>query len=464
MNVDVFGILRDIPDLSRVPDAQLHWLIANGVVRSFSTDEIIFKPEDPADNLVILLEGRVRIARMQTGDQREIIRLEPGEITGVLPYSRMVKATAQAQALTDVSVLFVHRSVFPAMIATHYELVEALVHVMTNRVRTFTSLQSQNEKLMALGKISAGLAHELNNPASAAVRSATELRKHLRYLPDGFKRVISIRLEEAQVDGVNDLLFSRLAAGGQRLSLMERTQREDDIRDWLEDMGLETAEDASEVFTDFGFTIQDLKTVLSYTNKQEIAPIMGWLYNVLTTEKLVFEIQEAARRIAELVQSVKSYSHMDQSQDWQLVSIPDGIRNTATMLRHKFKANRVEFRESYADNLPLVSGYPGELNQVWTNLMDNALDAMAGTGGTLTVQAQPEDDCVVVSITDTGTGIPEEVVSRIFEPFFTTKAPGQGTGLGLDIVQKIAYHHRAKLDVTSKPGETTFSLCLPIRR
>lgn len=459
---DVFDVIRQIEALSSVPDEQIRWMIDRSGMKELAPGEALFGKGTPSINLYIVISGRIRVWFDQNGETREVTRIIPGEITGLLPYSRMKEASGYGNALEQSQVLALHKDHFPEMIRENYELTEALVYVMTSRIRNFTTMQQQNEKLMSLGKLSAGLAHELNNPAAAVVRSATELKKHLSNLPRDFKRVISMRLEPEQVDTVNNMLFNHL--GGEpapRLSLMERTRREDEICDWLEDHGMgEEIGDISETFVEFGFRAGDLDKVLDQVSDRELEPVLRWLNQVLTTEKLINEIQEASRRISDLVGSVKAYSHMDVSKDRQLVDIRDGIRNTATMLRHKFKKNQVEMVEIFSDDLPLISAYPGELNQVWTNLMDNALDAMEN-GGTLEISAREDGPCVEVKITDSGKGIPADILNRIWDPFFTTKGIGQGTGLGLDVVQKILFQHRATVNVSSAPGRTEFRMMFP---
>ncbi|MEM9987735.1 MAG: HAMP domain-containing sensor histidine kinase, partial [Bacteroidota bacterium] len=196
---------------------------------------------------------------------------------------------------------------------------------------------------------------------------------------------------------------------------------------------------------------------------QEVGPVLGWIDQVMTTERLVGEIQDASQRIAELVGSIKSYTHMDQdqAQDRQWVDIKEGIYSTLTILKHKFKSNQIQLIKEIPPDLPKVFVYPGELNQVWTNLFDNALDAMPD-GGTLTINITKDGPCLLIRIIDSGTGIPPEVLPRIFDPFYTTKAIGKGTGMGLDVVQKIILHHRASIEVDSEPGRTEFRIWLSL--
>lgn len=460
----VLECLQENEQLSRVPAAQLQWMIDRAEIRHLEPGAPLFERAEPSMHLYILLEGGVRIWFEQGNTAREIGRLLPGEITGVLPYSRMQSATADGIAFVPTQVLALHREHFPDMIRSQQDLTEALVHVMMNRVRTFTTLQAQNEKLMALGKISATLAHELNNPASAVVRSANELERHLAYLPDNFKRVISIRMEDEQVDRVNELLFERIReAQPDRPRDSARRRQEEALCEWLEDKGFNDYDEYAELLGAYDFRVEDLELVETQTGERDLLPVLHWIINNLTTEKLVNEIQIASRRISELVGAVKNYSHMDSSHDRRPVDLHEGIRMTATILKGKFRHARVELVEQFDPNLPQVPAYPGELNQVWTNLIDNALDALEGReNARITVSTCRLGNTVEVRIEDNGPGIPPDVQQRIWEPFYTTKPAGKGTGLGLDVVRKIVDQHRATIALESEPGRTQFRLVFPV--
>lgn len=458
---DLLAQLKANPDIGHVPEAQLQWLIAHSRVLDLAPDDYLFRRGADSHEMYIVLSGRLRIWVEQNGQTREMQRLEPGDITGVLPFSRLRMAAGYGAAIAPSRLLVTHRDTFPEMLRTQYELVEALVHTMTNRVRNFTTLQSQNEKLMALGKLSAGLAHELNNPAAAVVRSAEELKRHLGFLPESFKRILTLQLAPAAIDAVKAILSERMARGPVDLPLRERRRMERELEDWLDDLGCDAADELAEALAEFQFAIPDLEAIAALVGDTQLDPILQWVGNVLTTERFVADIGEASRRISDLVSAVKSYSYMDQQADHQAVDVRPGIRSSVTMLQHKFRRHQVEWVESFAEEIPLIQGYPGELNQVWTNLMDNALDAMPA-GGRLEMAVRPDGPCLRVEVIDSGPGIPPELVSRIFDPFFTTKPMGQGTGMGLDVVQKILQHHRANVQVESTPGRTCFRLMFPV--
>ncbi|HMN89985.1 MAG TPA: ATP-binding protein, partial [Saprospiraceae bacterium] len=358
--------------------------------------------------------------------------------------------------------LELHRDHFIEMVNQSYELTQALVGAMSDRVRDFTQLRSQNEKLISLGKISAGLAHELNNPAAAMVRSAAELHRRQHQTPERFKAVMTMRVTDEQTDAVNAILFSKIQhVKGVELSLMEREARKDDLLDWLDSHDIPDSEELAETLVEFDFTEADLLEINKIVNGQHLKAIIRWIEGTLSLERLVHEIRESASRIATLVQSVKSYSHMDRGTGMEPVPVQEGIRSTLVMLQHKIKQKRIQVIKNFSPNLPDAQGYPGEINQVWTNLIDNAIDAMPEEG-TLTITTHHDPHFVNVAIHDTGAGIPEELQTLIFDPFFTTKPMGQGTGLGLDVVNKIIFHHRGDIRVESQPGSTTFTVALPI--
>jgi signal transduction histidine kinase len=411
-----------------------------------------------------IISGKLVLYIIQSGRRRELTTPTAGEITGYLPYSRGVVATANSQAVGEVQVLSFPTDRIREMIKDQFELTQALVHVMSNRVREFTAFQQQNEKMMALGKLSAGLAHELNNPASAIVRDSASLLAHLQMQPDTFKKVISIQMTAAQVDAVNTELFRLLAidAPGE-LTLKEKTRREEEIIDWLDDRNVENSYEMAENFVEFGFMTDDLEALCSHIPTAYCSPVFNWINNLLTTERMVQDIQESSRRIADLVNSVKTFTHMDRGFEKQRTDIRIGIKNTIMLLKHRLKKGNIELVKEFDESLPEVNAMVGELNQVWTNLIDNALDAMEPNGkGRLTIRSYRDRHFAKVTITDDGPGIPDDVKTRIFDPFFTTKEVGKGTGMGLEVVQRIVRQHNGSIKVDSQPGKTEFTVCFPI--
>jgi len=464
---NIVSFLQGIEDLKDVPESQLQWLVDHAEIKEYAVGDKAFSPDVKADELFIILEGKFKIHFIRQGEMREFGYSQPADITGVLPYSRMVNTSAYATAVEPAKILSLHRNQFPELIKTQFELTQAFVHVMTNRVRNFTTLQTQNEKLMSLGKLSAGLAHELNNPASAIVRSSQALRDHLKGQPDKFKKVLDVEMTPEKVDLVNDILFSKINNHkANNLSLMDRADLEDDLSDWLEDEGFDDAHEIVENLVEFGFDVDDLDTIKEGTGEKDLIPVMLWIESNLSTERMVEEIQEASTRIATLITSIKGYSHMDKSKDRQDVDVHEGIRSTLTMLKHKVKREQIILVENFDPNLPKVKGLPGELNQVWTNILDNAIDALGEykdeNNPSITITSIKDGNFVKVYFKDNGPGIPKEALSKIFDPFYTTKELGKGTGLGLDVVMKIVRQHRGEIKVKSEVGMTEFEVCLPI--
>jgi signal transduction histidine kinase len=456
--------LHSIDELRDVPEPQLQWVIDNSEILYIRDGEFFFRPGMHAVGAYIMITGRIHVYDIVNQEMRDVVMLEPKAISGYLPFSRGLTINVYAQAMADSSMLLLPKETFREMISRNYELTQALVHVMTNRVRTFTSLQQQDEKMMALGKLSAGLTHELNNPAAAIVRSSASLLEHLKLEPADFKQIMAIRMEEKEVDAVEQKLWEVLDRPAKpSLTLMERTELEDKITAWLEEHQVQRAAEIAENFLEDGFTCDDLRDFKAHIPAPYLSPVFNWINSNLVTRKMVADINEASRRISDLVKSVKNFTHMDQGKGKELTDIRDGIRNTLTMLHYRFKKENVALVEEYDEKLPRINAMVGELNQVWTNLIDNALDAMEPAGrGELTIRTEKERDSAKISITDNGPGIPAEIQPRIFEPFFTTKEIGKGTGLGLDVVCRIVKQHHGSIRVQSKPGETIFVVCFPI--
>ncbi|WP_276372202.1 ATP-binding protein [Chryseolinea sp. H1M3-3] len=465
MAKELFQTLKAVPEFASVPDQQIQWLVDHGTTRTYADGEKVFSHGDMIDSFQIVLEGGVTLYINQPNGRRNLGTYEPLDILGRLPYSRMKSAVAEGIS-EGKSILFsLHRDNFHDLICQCHDITEVLVHNMTDRVRSFTKQQLQNDKMMALGKLSAGLAHELNNPSAAVVRSAQELKKHLSSTPENFKRVIKIQANDETVDQVNDWVFSKIKSHDAiPLSLIQKTALEDELTSWLEAAGISNPYELTETLTDFAVSVDDLDRLRSLLRPQDVAPVIGWINQVLTTDKLVCDIEHASKRINTLVTSIKGYTHMDQSTEKQLADIHSGIRNTLTMLGHKLKKDSVKVVENFQVDLPRASIFISEMNQVWTNLIDNAIDAMEGISNpVLEIKTSKDREFINVSIIDNGPGIPAEIEDKIFDPFFTTKPMGKGTGLGLEVVRQIINQHNGKIELHSKPGRTEFRICFPIK-
>lgn len=457
-------LLQQFEALANVPAVQLEWLEQNSKVREFKDGELITIVGNEIDGPHFILEGRTLIFMKQGNENREITRLGKGQIFGYLPYSRSTVTNVFTQAIEAVKILSFNTHEIRSMISGYFELTQALVYIMNDRIRDFTALQQQNDKMAALGKLAAGLAHEINNPAAALVSDSLSLRQHLRLEPYAFKQLTALHLEASQIDAVNEELLKILALKNNPvLSLKERTKKEEAIADWLDGRKINNSEEMSEIFTDFNFSFENLKNLELFLPEHARSSVFNWILNILVTEKMILDIQVASGRIAELIKSVKIYTHMDRGAEKMATDIHHGIRNTLSILGHKFRKGNVSLDEKFDETLPSVMAYPGELNQVWTNLIDNALDSMEiNKKGRITISTEKDHEFVKVIITDNGPGIPENIKSNIFDPFFTTKEVGKGTGMGLETVQRIILKHKGSVKVQSVPGKTDFTVCFPI--
>ncbi len=462
--MDILTALKDSPELKNVPDDQLQWLIERGDCRSFKEGDMLFKKDDPIENMYIILEGALQFRLEQNGQFREIAQQKQGGIGGTLPYSRTRLATGFGIFTEPTTMFFLHRDHFRAMTRECFELTEALVHFMTSRTRNFAAFEQQTEKMAALGRISAGLAHELNNPSAAIVRSADAFKQHLSSTPERFKKVMSLRLDPVNVDVCNELFFRKASAGVRYdLSPIQKADAEDALLNWLEDHDIDDGFDIVGNLVDFGFTTEELEFTLEKIGTEGFFTVLGWLDNVLTTERFVSEIGEASKRINDIVNAVKSYSHLDRAAERQKSDIHEGIRKTLMIMAYKIKKNGITILENFDPTMPEPKVFVGELNQVWTNLIDNAVDALENSPvKTLEIATSHKTGFVEIRLIDTGAGIPPDIQSNIFEPFFTTKQMGKGTGLGLNAVQRIIQQHNGDIKVVSEPGRTEFRVCLPL--
>ncbi|MEM8508851.1 MAG: ATP-binding protein [Bacteroidota bacterium] len=454
--------LKQFPQLQNIPEAQLTWLGDHLVIEEIPKGGFLFEKGSAIDNLLLIFEGDFELYFLQNKNRKSFGRLQKHDISGLLPYSRAKDAGGFARATQPSRVGKLNRTLLRELIVQFYELTEVLVHEMNNRIRNLTQIEVQNEKLIALGKLSAGLAHELNNPASAMVRSASLLQQHLMGLPEDFKKVIKIKADDDAIDKINQFMYQKLEEKPSALSMLEKSELEDDLYDWFTDCSLEDKYDLVPLLVDYNFTTDNLLYVKSLLREEDFNPVLKWIVQNMTTHKTVVDIKEASSRIGTLVQSVKTYSYMDQSLDFQLVDLRTGLQSTLNVLNHKLAKVGHEVHVDFDKDMPKIMGLPGELNQIWTNLIDNAIDALPRDGGQLHVETKASEHFVNVYIQDNGHGISEEHQTRIFEPFFTTKEIGKGTGLGLDMVQKIVKQHNGQVKMRSKPGETVFEVCLPI--
>jgi signal transduction histidine kinase len=454
--------LREIAVLADLPEDHIAWLASHAKEMWSEPGEIIFKQGRVADTLVFVLEGEVTIQREDIPDS-PIFIARAGQVTGKLPFSRMVNFGGTARTVTRARGALIHESLFPEMLTVAPELAQRLVGVMADRIRESTKLDVQREKLMALGKLSAGLAHELNNPAAAIGRSAAGLRETLDALRFAGLRVSHHTLSNEQTQFIDDFeqdFLNRLAVA--RIpDPVEDSHREERISTWLEGHGVKDGWELAPLLAEAQTEIPQLETGYQMLGAAAFPDVISRVVRRLTAYRLLAEIENGSKRVSELVRSIKEYSYMDQAPE-QEVDVHQGLESTLTMMNHVLK-HGIEVVRDYDKSLPPICARGSELNQVWTNLIDNAAAAMKGKGE-LRIRTARENDRVLVEIRDSGPGIPAAIQSRIFEPFFTTKPVGEGTGLGLDSVRRIISTHHGDIHLESKPGDTRFQIRLPISR
>ena len=446
--------------LAAAPRAELAWLAAHGTLRRLEEGEVLSAKGSPVAGLFVVLTGHVAIFLDRGAGRNKVMEWRAGDVTGMLPYSRLVSPPGDSIAQEPTEILVVPREDLGAMIYECHEITSILVHTMLDRSRVFTSSALQDEKMISLGKLSAGLAHELNNPASAIERGAALLEERLDAADLATRRLDAMTLTEAQLAAVDSVRRSCRATGAHGvLSPIQQAEREDAITDWLEDHGADASIAGALAETDV--TLEALDTVARDISGPQLEAALRWLAAGCSVRNIAWEIQEAASRIAGLVAAIKGFTHMDQATVAEPVDLKSSLANTVAVLNSKARSKSAAVTVSVETDLPRVRGFVGELNQIWANLIDNALDAVP-QGGRVEVRANRDTQGVVVRVIDNGPGIPAEIRDRIFDPFFTTKGVGRGTGLGLDIVHRLIVHNDAGIEVDTTPGRTEFRVTLPL--
>lgn len=447
--------------IGSAPRRELEWLVAHGHYRKYDTDYVISaKADGRPEGMYIVLSGHASISVDRGGARRKAIEWRAGDIMGTLPYSRMKIPPGDSIAEEPTEVLMVHRDDFAEMIRECHEITSTLVHIMLDRARMFTSDRLLDEKMISLGKLAAGLAHELNNPASAVARSAKQLTTRLMTTETAARSLGAMNLSEPERTVLEATRDSCLAIPVMSIrSPLEQAEREEAISDWLEDHSADTA--LSDQLAETSVTIEGLDRLGEVFDGARLDAALRWIATGCSTRVLAMEIERGANRIFDLVSAIKGFTYMDQATTPQPVDVRQGLLNTLAVVQSKAKSKMVSIVVKVDEDLPMIEGFGGELNQVWANLLDNAIDAVPESGR-IEVTATREGHSLVVSVIDNGPGVPEEIQARIFDPFFTTKPVGSGTGLGLDISRRLVNRSKGELRLDSRPGHTRFSVALPI--
>ena len=458
-----------MPLFEGLTDEQLREVLEVGFERFVPAGKVGGREGEPVDHLYVILEGEFRWSKKVGGGEVVMNTYGPGEFYAEVPLLLGKPFLATWRALADSRVFALPDKTFRRMLATHPSFSNTILEVMAQRIQTLYSVAQQRERLGSLGTMAAGLAHELNNPASASRRAAGRLR-------EGSENLHSLGMRLARAAARGDIgpahldalerIIGEVLARDRALSLaldaLTRSEREDEVSEWLEERGVEEAWELSPTLAGAGLGIADMERVEGAVPPGALADALRYLEAALGVAVLADEVEESSTRISKLIATMEAYSYMDRAPT-QEVDVNEALDTTLAILGHKLGG--IEVERDYDPNLPRITAHGNELNQVWTNLLDNAIDAVSDGDetGRIRFRTTSESDRVLVEVSDNGPGIPEEIRERIFEPFFTTKEVGKGTGLGLDVCYRIVVgRHGGDLRVVSQPGDTRFQVRLPV--
>jgi signal transduction histidine kinase len=444
------------------------WLASHGREVTANAGEVLFEEGAPAEHMVLILKGEIHVRR-QVGGPMALFIGRAGQMTGILPFSRMVSYGGQGFAISPVWCLLLPRSLFGQMLEAIPSMAQRVVTTLLDRVREVTRIEQQAEKLAALGKLAGNLAHELNNPASAAQRAASIVVETLQANRANRFKLVKLALNEEQIRAIQaweEKVLTRALSLPQTnpqpqtspQPALDYISREESIRLWLGSIGCQEVWEIAPQLAEQSITASDLDELRTFLSPAETCISLQFFARYLRSTRAAETLVNSTARIFDLIDAVKDYSNMDRAPILE-VDVPAGLDATLQMLHSRME--HIEIERDYELGLPRISAYGAELNQVWMALIENALDAL-GNQGLLRIACRLEVDMLLVEIWDTGPGIPAELQERIFEPFFTTKAPGRGLGLGLDYAMRIVRKHRGHLSVKSQPGSTCFRVRLPL--
>jgi signal transduction histidine kinase len=452
--------LRKSPLFEGLSDEELQHLVDMAEPVILHADDVLMRQGEAGDAAYVVIKGEFEIQKQSGQSVIKIDVRNPGDVVGEMALLSRASRTATVVAKTEGETLRIPAEAFEQLLLSSSTAAMAVLRWVMARLTQNESLLHQQDKMAALGTLSAGLAHELNNPAAAAQRSASELNRNLVRLQAMTHQIEETAFRENQTEWLDRFMkeSSRRFSRPVKLDALERIDLVDQVQDWLGAQHVESAWEYAPAMVRFGWNVQELE-------KLKDSPLFDlaikWLGIGCLTVGLLSEIQETTERISQIVRAMKSYTYLDQAPLLE-VDVHEGLESTLVIMQHKLKRG-VTIRREYSSNLPRIEAYASELNQVWTNIIDNAVDAMNGQGE-ITIKTYASNEHVVIEITDNGPGVPKNIQTRIFEPFFTTKAPGQGTGLGLHISHDIVVNrHKGQLLVESQPGETKFKVKLPVQ-
>ena len=450
-----------IPLFEGVSSDEFQWLLDHSYEEMLDDGDYFFTENGPAERFYITLEGELQVSRTVNGKELIMGTTPRGVIGGEWALLNRAPSHVTVRAIMPTRLMVFDEGAFRELFAHCPVVGTRILKVAAERAQGTAAILKQQEKMAALGKLAAGLAHELNNPAAAARRAASALRERLPDLQARTLKLNALGLSGDQVADLEALWQGAVekAASSPPLSPLDQSEREDEIADWLDARGVENGWEMAESFVTAGLIVDDLDDLAAQVPAAHLDAALAWLGGTLDAAALLDEIEQSAGRISDLVGAVKSYTYMDQAIV-QEVDIHEGLETTLTVMRHKLRD--IALARDYDPDLPVIQARGSELNQVWTNLIDNAIDALEGQGQ-IRLITRREATFVMVEVADSGPGIPPDVLPHLFEPFFTTKEVGVGTGLGLDISYRIIQQHQGTIEAQSQPGNTRFIVRLPIK-
>jgi len=457
----MFDFLKKVPLFANLPDNDLDRLCAVAKEQFIRADEILFTEGEIGDKAYVIMTGEIDILKESGGQTVLLATRKTGEVIGEMSLLDQTPRFASGRARTDSKLLSISHDNLEHLLDSSSSAARVMLSTITNRLRSTELVLRQSEKMAQLGTLTAGIAHELNNPASAAQRGSDHLSAAIDYFHQTYQQFHEQGFSKEQWAKATDLReYAHLrAAQPVDLDSLGRSDREAEIEVWLDDRNVENSWEHAPILVSLGYQTANLAELEITFPGPQLVVALQWLCTLFNIFSLLEEINQGTSRISEIVKSLKSYVYLDQAPV-QLVDIHEGLDNTLVMLRSKLKTGIILERH-YAKDLPMITAYGSELNQVWTNIIDNSVDAMEGNGR-ITISTRKKEDWIFVEIEDSGPGIPEDIQHKLFSPFFTTKPMGKGTGLGLNISFNIIQKHKGEIKVFSRPGRTCFSVRLPI--
>jgi signal transduction histidine kinase len=457
-DADLVDRLATLGNLAAIPRAELEWLVQHGEAEKHEAGSVLAPKGAPIEKLWVVLSGGIAVRVDRGAGPRRVTGWGPGEVSGMLPFSRMTGPPGDNYLEEETELLTVHKRHFPEMLYRCQAFTALTVHLMIDRARSFNASDMHDEKMISLGKLAAGLAHQLNNPASATLRGAKQLRASLADAIASSRTIVTAGLTNEQFDTIDQVWNDHLAEPlPTDRSAIHQIERENEIADWLDRYHADP--DEATALAEANVTIEMLDRLVTGVPVDSLQAVLPWIAAGCSISVLTTELEQAATEIYELVSAIKQFTYMDTPAGPSYVDIEAGLRDTIAVLAAKAQAKNASITLAMEENLPRVCANGGELNQIWFNLIENALDAIS-ENGRIQVSARAGARRVVIIVADDGTGISSEDLPRIFDPFFTTKPVGKGTGLGLGIAHQLVRRQNGDITVQSTPGWTEFRVSL----